>query len=179
MHTHSIAPWWRHRWPWLLMAGPAFVLVAGSYASYLAYSRQDALVVGDYYRQGKAINQDLRRDRAAGALDVRLALDYQPATGMLEGRIEAGEARADEPLLLHLAHATQPEKDVRLLLRPGADGRFSVPLPRLERSRWTVLAEPASRRWRLEGRWDWPARPALALRADPEARRASRAPADG
>ncbi len=39
-------PWWRHRWPWLLMAGPFLVVLAGSYTAYLAYTREDALVVG-------------------------------------------------------------------------------------------------------------------------------------
>ena len=68
----TVTPWWRQRWPWLLMAGPAIVIVAGVYTGYLAFTRQDALVVGDYYKQGKAINQDLRRDRAATALGLAL-----------------------------------------------------------------------------------------------------------
>lgn len=150
-------PWWRHRWPWLLMAGPAIVLVAGSYTSYLAYKGQDALVVGDYYKKGKAINQDLSRDRAAAALGLKMALDYRANVGQLEGRITHNGALGDDQLMLHLAHATQPEKDVKLLVKLDADGRFVVPLPMLERSRWTVLVEPLHRGWRLEGRWDWPA----------------------
>ena len=129
MHTLPMqAPWWRHRWPWLLMAGPAIVLVAGAYTSYLAYTRQDALVVGDYYKQGKAINQDLRRDHAASALGLKVNLDYRPQDGTLEGRILSRASLADEQLVLHLAHATQPEKDLKLVVRPASAGRFSVPL---------------------------------------------------
>jgi len=41
------APWYRHRWPWLIMLGPFLVVLAGSYTMWLAYSRQDALVVGE------------------------------------------------------------------------------------------------------------------------------------
>lgn len=67
---NSVTPWYAQRWPWLLMLGPALVVVVSSYTIYLAYSRQDAMVVDDYYKQGKAINQDLRRDRAASAMQM-------------------------------------------------------------------------------------------------------------
>ena len=30
--------WYRHPWPWLLMAGPAIVVVAGLYTLFLAVS---------------------------------------------------------------------------------------------------------------------------------------------
>jgi hypothetical protein len=83
---------------------------------------------------------------------------------MLRGRLwmeaaQAAQARQATPggtLLLHLAHATQPGKDLRVLLRPDATGSFAVPLPMLERSRWVVLVEDERRTWRLEGQWRWP-----------------------
>jgi len=153
---NSASPWYRERWPWLLMAGPAAVLVAGAWTGWLAFSQQDALVVGDYYKRGKAINQDLRRDRAAAALHAQVVLRYDAARGVLQGRL-AMQAPPQGTLLLHLAHATQPSKDLRLLLRPDATGRFAAPLPLLERSRWVVLVEDERRTWRLEGQWQWPA----------------------
>lgn len=42
--TAAAVPWYRHRWPWLLMAGPAVVVVAGVFTAWLAISRADALV---------------------------------------------------------------------------------------------------------------------------------------
>jgi hypothetical protein len=66
--TRNAKPWYAQRWPWLLMLGPVLVILAGSYTCWLAFSRQDALVVDDYYKQGRAINQDLRRDRVATAM---------------------------------------------------------------------------------------------------------------
>jgi len=65
--------------------------------------------------------------------------------------------------MLHLAHATQPEKDLRMVVPLAPDGSFRVPLPMLERSRWTVLVEPMHLGWRLEGRWDWPASDAVSM----------------
>ena len=162
----AAAPWFRHRWPWFLMLGPFLVIVAGSYTSYLAVTRQDALVVGDYYKQGKAINQDLRRDRAAARMGMSASVRYDAANARLEGRVMSMGEPHTGSLILHLAHATIPEKDIRLPLQTGADGRFSIALPLLERSRWQVLIEDASRSWKLEGSWSWPASHEVVLVAD-------------
>jgi uncharacterized protein len=159
-------PWYTHRWPWLLMAGPAIVLAACVYTSYIAFAQQDALVVGDYYKRGKAINQDLRRDRVASALGLSLELRYNAAEGALSGRIKSRTALPPGEVELHLAHATQPARDVRLTVRPDAEGNFIAPLPLLERSRWVVLVEGGQRSWRLEGNWHWPAQRELTLAAD-------------
>jgi len=148
--------WYQQRWPWFLMAGPAVAIGACSYMSYLAFAHQDALVVGDYYKQGKAINQDLRRDRAAASLGLSATLRYDAAEGLLRGQVNSASLLPQQVLTVRLAHATQPERDVQLLVRPDADGRFGIPLPMLERSRWQVLIESERRDWRMEGEWQWP-----------------------
>ena len=163
-------PWYRQRWPWLVMLGPFLVVLAGSYTGWLAFTRQDALVVGDYYQRGQAINQDLRRDDRASALGLNATLRYDAAHALLSGTIHGlghghGQA-APGPLLLHLAHATMPKKDIKLEVQPDAAGAFSVALPMLERTRWQVLVENAQRDWRLEGSWSWPAQSGIGLQAD-------------
>ena len=52
--------WYREPWPWLLMMGPAIVIVAGFYTLWLAIQSNDGLVADDYYKRGLAINQTLR-----------------------------------------------------------------------------------------------------------------------
>jgi len=170
--TFSAAPqpWWSQRWPWLLMLGPFIVLLAGLYTGWLAFSQPDSLVVGDYYKRGKAINQDLRRDRVASALGLSAELRYDVARGVLTGSLGSGAGvssrGAPQRVLLHLAHATQPERDIKLVVAPAADGSFEAALPMLERSRWQVLLENDKRDWRLEGSWQWPAQREVTVRAD-------------
>lgn len=147
-------PWYTQRWPWLLMMGPAVVLVAGGYTAYLAISRPDALVVGDYYKQGQAINQDLRRDRVASTMRLALRSRYDAAAGRLEGQLESAGQGLGAPFRLLLAHPTLPERDRSLLVVPGRDGRFSVALPGLGREHWQVVVEGARRDWRLARSWD-------------------------
>lgn len=160
------SPWYRHRWPWLLMLGPLVVVVAGFYTGYLAFARPDALVVDDYYTRGKAINQDLRRDRVASAMGLSMTLGHDVAAGTLRGDIAAKGGTVAGVVQLRLAHATRPEKDLQLLVRPDAQGRFEVPLPFLEAARWRVLAEGEKHEWRLIGDWHWPREATFAVRAD-------------
>ena len=128
----TTAPWYAHRWPWLLMLGPAIVVVAGVITGWLAYTQQDAMVVDDYYKRGKTINLDLRRDHVASAQALSVALRYDAAARTLGGQLTSFGKPVTAPFRIQLAHSTQPEKDVTLAAYPDAQGRFAVPLPVLE-----------------------------------------------
>ncbi|MBQ5946126.1 FixH family protein [Massilia sp. ST3] len=159
-------PWYRHRWPWFLMIGPVLVLVAGAITAWLAVSRPDALVVGDYYKQGKAINQDLRRDRVASSLGLRFSARHDVRAGRLEGRLESHGKPVPAPFHIRLAHPTQPEKDLVLEALPDANGRFAAALPVLEHTHWQVVVEGAARDWRLARSWSPARQDVLAIAAD-------------
>ncbi len=148
------APWYRHRWPWFLMLGPATVLVAGAITTWISFSGADALVVDDYYKQGKAINQDLRRDEAAHRLGLTASVQYDAVTDGVVGQLHG--ISQPTTLTVRLVHPTVPEKDVRRAVITDANGNFSFPLPLLERANWTVQLEYDERQWRLHGSWRWP-----------------------
>jgi len=158
------APWYRHRWPWFIMLGPVAVMLATLVTVLLAIRQPDAMVVDDYYKQGKAINQDLRRDRMAGAL--RLQFDARYEDGRLAGRLSSFARPMAAPFRIHLAHPTQPAKDLVLDAFPDGQGGFVVPIPNLEMTHWQVVIEDEGRQWRLARSWS-PARDArLAILAD-------------
>lgn len=164
-NTARATPWYTHRWPWFLMLGPASVVVAGSFAAWLALGHPDAMVVDDYYKQGKAINQDLRRDRVAGAMRLSVRMRYEG--GRLQGRIESFGRPLNVPFTIRLAHPTLPQRDLSLPVRPDAAGAFSVPLPVLEHTHWQVVVEGKLGDWRLAKGWSWPRQRELAILADP------------
>lgn len=163
------SPWYTHRWPWLLMLGPALVLVAGAFTAYLAVTREDAVVVDDYYKKGKAINQDLSRDKAASRMQLAFSARHDPSVGTLEGTLTSLGKPVITPFRIRLAHSTLPHKDMVLEAVPGPGGRFSAALPLLEQARWRVVVEGPAGDWRLAGAWQWPQQRALELRADPAA----------
>ena len=55
----SPAPWWKFGHVWLVVAGPAIVVVASLVTFYLAVTRPDQVVTEDYYRKGIEINKTL------------------------------------------------------------------------------------------------------------------------
>ena len=57
-------PWWRHGHVWLLISGPAAVVVAGLATAWIAVHGADTLVTEDYYRRGIEINKTLAADKA-------------------------------------------------------------------------------------------------------------------
>lgn len=58
------APWWKHGHVWLLISGPAAVVVAGVLTAWIAIATNDPVVDPDYYRKGIEINKQLAAERA-------------------------------------------------------------------------------------------------------------------
>lgn len=149
-------PWYREPWPWILMAGPATVVVAGFVTAWLAVSSDDGLVLDDYYKQGLAINQTLSRSDAAARLGIKAEL-YLVDGGV---RVLLGTAGPGAPTL-RLAHPTRAGMDqsIRLaMIRPGVyEGRLQPLRP----GRWHVVLEQSD--WRLAGDWILPATGRLTL----------------
>ncbi|XYJ12321.1 FixH family protein [Telluria sp. B2] len=147
------APWYRHRWPWFIMLGPVAVMLATAVTVWLALRQPDAMVVDDYYKQGKAINQDLRRDRAATSLKLVFDARFDAQAATLAGRLLSFGRPMLAPFRIHLAHPTQPQKDLVLEALPDDYGNFSVGVPGLEMTHWHVVVEGEGRQWRLARGW--------------------------
>ena len=149
----TAAPWYRHRWPWFIMLGPVAVMLATAVTAWLAVQQPDAMVVDDYYKQGKAINQDLRRDRVATSLKLVLDARLDPDAATLDGRLLSFGRPMLAPFRIHLAHPTQSRKDLVLEVLPDDYGNFRVSVPGLEMTHWRVVVEGEGRQWRLARSW--------------------------
>ena len=64
-------PWWKFGYVWLVIAGPAVVVVAGFVTLYIALAVPDPVVADDYYRQGLDINKTLAATDASRAPAVQ------------------------------------------------------------------------------------------------------------
>ena len=164
--TQAMAPWYKHRWPWFLMSGPFIVVVAASFSGWLAFTRQDALVADDYYKQGTAINQDLKRETAAASLGLNLNMVYLPQSRILSGTLQSFGHPFAGTFTVNLAHASDPRKDILLRATSDAKGHFEIAMPAFEPSWWKVTVESDTHQWRLNGDWKWPQDAAVELAAD-------------
>lgn len=146
----GVKPWYREPWPWLLMAGPAAVIVAGFATLYLAVTTDDGLVVADYYKQGLAINVSLARDEKARALGLSATIELSPQRDRVQVRLAGLTGRPGRPRL-RLVHPTRAGRDQSVLLVPsGTDTYISVLRP-VEPGTWHVVLEDDTGGWRLSG----------------------------
>ena len=132
-------PWYRQRWPWLLMAGPAIVIVAGFYTAMLALRSDDGLVADDYYKRGLAINQSLDRAAVAAARGLRAAVDIDEH-GNVDVRL-TGRGAWPASVRLRLAHPTHAGADRVVDLPMAGEGRYAARLDAFEPGRWRVMLE--------------------------------------
>lgn len=154
----SVAPWYRHRWPWILMAGPFLVVVASFVTIWLAVSTDDGLVTDDYYRKGLAINQTLKMSERAQALGlqagVTIALDS--ISLRLSASAPAPEFVAPSRVRLTVSHPTRAGLDQTQLLQLQ-NGRYAGKFKLPPDGHWVILLEDEAKSWRIMGNMILPA----------------------
>lgn len=147
-----IKPWYREPWPWLLMSGPAIVVVAGIITAVLAVRTQDGLVVDDYYKQGLAVNKDLSRDLAAKTAAISANATIDTANRRVTLSIVNTPVTLNN-LTLTLSRAAVAGKDQVVSLQRtsqrGEEISFVGALQPLETGKWYAALEEPSRSWRL------------------------------
>lgn len=150
MSTQSPKPWYREPWPWLLMIGPATVVVAGIYTAWLAVSTSDGLVADDYYKQGLSVNKTIASSARAKALG--LAVGVRIVEGGLSLRLAAADKDFVLPprLSVTLSHPTRAGLDQSGLFEKTGEayvGKLRLPAS----GHWLVLVEDEPKSWRLMG----------------------------
>lgn len=149
-------PWYRHRAPWLLMAGPLVVVVASFITIWLAIRTDDGLVTNDYYRKGLAINQTLKLSERARSLGLQAALGLE--VDRIHLRLAARDRTFTPPARIQVtvSHPTRAGMDQTqvLNLREGHYvGHFRLPPD----GHWIVLLEDEEKTWRILGNMILPA----------------------
>lgn len=150
--------WYREPWPWLIMAGPAVVVVAGIATAVIAFRGADGLVADDYYKQGLGINRQIARDRAA--LDLGIAGEIR----MLPGRVRVSlrsSASLPDRLTLRFVHPARASEDRVVHPARTAGGDWEAPVADLPAGPWRAIVETAQ--WRVGTRIDTRAADSAAL----------------
>ncbi|OAM27581.1 hypothetical protein A7P95_06610 [Eikenella longinqua] len=154
-------PWYKHPWPWLLMAGPAIVVVAGFYTYYLAAHRNNpSLVTDDYYREGKNIALQMERDEKAERRQIRADVLVSPDNSRAKILL-SGQINPDTPLKLVWLHPARDQYDQTVeMQRQGSAASAAnrveyaaVFQPLRPTDHWYVRVEDGSGKWRVQGVW--------------------------
>jgi len=146
-------PWYKERWPWILMAGPAIVVVAGVVTAWLAIVSNDGLVSDDYYKEGLAVNQQLLRNK--GAAQMGLVADFMRSDQKLRLVLSGQQGHLDLPaeVTLKFAHPTQAGLDQVVHMVSQGAGFYAGNLSSSIAGRWNISLEDPMGQWRLQGEW--------------------------
>src|SRR5262245_45718279 len=135
-------PWYREPWPWILMAGPTAVIIAGAVTGWLAVRSSDGLIADDYYKQGLAVNQVLARGREAAQRGIEGTLTLTSAAGgTVELRLRSAAGELPQAILVALSHPTRAGLDQRIRTTPISAGVYSGRIEPVAAGRWNVIVE--------------------------------------
>lgn len=152
MDKQHIAPWYRQRWPWILMAGPGLVIIAGVITVWLAVVSNDGLVSDDYYKQGLAVNQRLQRDHKAMDLGVQAEV-MRAGTNVRLMLSARGAQQLPDKLVMKIMHPTRAGQDQLVAFQQEHPGFYGGQLAAGISGRWNVSIEDPAGEWRLQGEW--------------------------
>lgn len=166
--TAAPRAWYREPWPWFLAAGPLTVIIAGAITVWLAIKSDDGLVADDYYKQGLAINQVIRREQQAADLQLSASVlfNYDNQRLRVYLRSEAGHGLPDA-IRLRILHPTRAGADQVVVLAASSAGVFDGAVAALRSGRWLLSLEDTQQSWRLMGEMFAPRDQEVALRPRP------------
>lgn len=79
----SSEPWWKHGFVWMVIAGPAIVVVAGFVTLYLAMSRPNEIINDDSYQPSRQSDQSIEARRRQSSQAPAMMGRNHAATGIV------------------------------------------------------------------------------------------------
>jgi len=146
-------PWYRQFWPWFVIAPPLAGVVLGALLVTAATYDPDGMAVGDYYKEGRGINQSIERAQFALSLGLNGVVSIEQGQVWLTLASDVPMPRQE--LELAFVHPTRDHFDRRVPLTYDARRQaYFTELSDLGPALWHIYLEPVDGTWRLRGRLD-------------------------
>jgi hypothetical protein len=155
-----VAPWYKQFWAWFILAPLIVVVIACSITVSIAFKNKDDVVIDNYYKEGRTINQRFIQDANAREMGLSGELVFDRQLGEILLSLQADEELPDE-LELELSHPSKAAKDMYLTLKQMSPGRYRTDYDGTLENHWYVRILPhkeeqiAEARWRLKGEVDF------------------------
>ncbi len=156
--------WYREPWAWLVFILPFSAVVAGIATYIIANHNPDNLVVGDYYKKGKAINLEVSKVKEAQKLGIRFALKLNEEELIIK---PTGIEKKFPVLNVTFFHPTLAEKDFSLALTPDGYGFFRHKFEKSVQGKWKITLSSFKGLWKIHNTISLPQTDFIALIPDP------------
>ncbi len=145
--TMKKTSWYKEPWAWLIFILPAIAVVASITTFFIATNEPDSLVVGDYYKKGKAINLELSKIKQAQKLGIKFALKLSNNELIIK---PTGIEKQFPVLNVNFYHPTLAEKDFYLALTADGNGDFRYHFDHEITGKWLITFTPFENHWKIE-----------------------------
>jgi hypothetical protein len=158
-------PWYREFWFWFVFSPLIYIMIMCSITVTIALKGADDVIVDNYYKEGRMINQALEQDQRARELNLTGDLRFDRTTG--EVALSIANAPADinlmpDTILLMMGHPVKEEKDQLILMKVIAPGEYRGELQAEPDYSWYLTLYPISdinqrkgAAWSLSGEIDF------------------------
>ena len=143
MHT----PWYKEPWAYLVFALPLISVCVGTTVFFIANTNPDSVVVDDYYKKGKSINQDIRKFKLAQKLGVHFDMQVSNNEIILK---PTGIDKAFPMLNVNFHHSTLSERDFSLKLTTDGNGWLRQSFDNDINGKWKISITPFDDQWRMQ-----------------------------
>lgn len=151
-----ILPWYRQFWFWFVFGPLIFIIILCGFTVTIALKNADDVIVDNYYKQGRMINQTLDQDKRAKALGLAADLRFDLETGDVLLSIPSSPSDGSplpDTLLLFMGHPVKAANDQQVLLRAIVPGQYRGEVAQRPNYHWYLTLYAAST---LEARNDAP-----------------------
>lgn len=144
-------PWYKEPWTWFLIILPFTSVSAAVYMISTFNNHNVEMVVDDYYKKGKAINQELSRIKLAKTYGLSAILDVQGNNILLD--VNKGKNAPElAALSISFYHSTLSVRDFKVMATQRANGVFQASSDKLSNGNWQVTVEPHDKSWKIQQR---------------------------
>ncbi len=149
---HDEGPWYKQFWAWFVFTPLIVVVIACSITVTIAFKTKEDVVVDDYYKVGKMINQSFVPEQRARELGIVADLIFDSETGEVIAEVEGTE---DESLVLSFSHPVNADLDQYVTLKHITGTRYRADASLPENGRWYLrlseISDAGEEVWRLQG----------------------------
>lgn len=142
-----ITRWYKEPWAWFVFFLPFSAVVAGITTFIIANDEPDALVVGEYYKKGKAINLELTKVKKAQKLGMRFSLKLANNELIIK---PTGIEKQFSLLNVNFYHPTLEDKDFHLALTPDGNGYFRHQFSDAVNGKWRITISSYDNLWKIQ-----------------------------
>lgn len=161
----AVKPWYRQFWFWFVFSPLIYIMIMCSVTVTIALKGADDVIIDNYYKEGRMINQTLEQDKRASELGLAGDVTFDRVSGevlLVLNNVPADQALIPSQLLLMMGHPVKAEKDQLVALTAIGVGRYRGELKAEPDYSWYLtlypVAELAQRNeapWSLSGEIDF------------------------